>query len=129
MADEAMAPDIHPDAEYQAFLDKGQFKLPRAKDTGEVFFYPRVAAPRSGSRNLEWIDASGNGIIHSVTVVSQRPPTPPYNVVLVDLEEGPRLMSRVEGIAADQVRIGMQVRARIDQIEGQGLLVFVPVEK
>lgn len=119
-------PEIHPDVEYQAHLDAGHFKLLRARDTGQVFFYPRVAAPRTGSRDLEWIDASGRGTIYAMTVVSQKPPTPDYNVVLVDLEEGPRLMARVEDLPHDQLRIGLKVQARIDQINGLGVLVFVP---
>mgnify|MGYP003346470269 CR=1 FL=1 len=46
------------------------------------------------------------------------------NVSLIDLDEGPRLMSRVANLAPDQVRIGQRVRARIVQEQGQGLLVF-----
>jgi uncharacterized OB-fold protein len=117
--------ELHPDIEYQAHLDAGSFKLLRARDTGQVFFYPRVAAPRTGSRDLEWIDASGRGTIYALTIVSQRPPTPGYNVVLVDLEEGPRVMSRVEDVANEDLAIGMAVKARVDQIDGKGLLVFV----
>jgi uncharacterized OB-fold protein len=50
-----------------------------------------------------------------------------YNVALVDLAEGPRLMSRIDGVAPDQVRIGMRVQARVidDPITGK-LLVFIP---
>ena len=121
-----MSSIIHPDVDYQAHLDEGNFKLLRARDTGEVFFYPRVAAPGSGSRDLEWIDASGNGTVHAITVISKRPPTPDYNVVLVDLAEGPRVMSRVEGIANEDIRIGMPVTARVDIADGTGILIFVP---
>lgn len=121
-----MSTAIRPDIEYQSHLDAGAFKLLRARDTGQIFFYPRIAAPRSGSRDLEWVDASGLGTVYAVTIVSQRPPTPNYNVVLVDLAEGPRVMSRVEGIANEEIRIGMPVKARVDQVDGSGLLVFVP---
>lgn len=126
-ADLAAAPDIHPDRDYQQFLDAGRFMLLRDRQSGEAFFYPRVAAPRTGSRDLEWFEASGLGTVHAATVVSQKPPTPNYNVVLVDLEEGPRVMSRVEGIPSEAVAIGMAVVARIDQINGKGVLVFDPV--
>lgn len=120
---------IHPDLEYQQHLDSGHFKLLRARDTGQIFFYPRVAAPRTGSRDLEWIDASGRGTVYAVTVVSRKPPTPDYNVVLVDLEEGPRVMSRVEGMANEEIRIGMPVAARVDIVDGTGILLFVPASE
>ena len=48
-----------------------------------------------------------------------------YTVCLVDLEEGPRLMSRVVDMPVDAVRIGQRVRARIDVVDGAPLLVFV----
>ena len=49
-----------------------------------------------------------------------------YNVALVDLAEGPRLMSRVDGVPPEQVRIGMAVQARVIDDPAQGkLLVFV----
>ncbi len=40
-----------------------------------------------------------------------------YNVALIDLAEGPRMMSRVEGIAPDKVQIGMKVKARVRRAE------------
>ena len=49
-----------------------------------------------------------------------------YNVSLIDLDEGVRMMSRVEGVAPEAVRIGMAVRAQVAVKEGRGLLVFVP---
>jgi len=118
---------LHPIEDYQNFLNSGCFRLQRDRTTGKAFFYPRVHAPFTGSRDLEWFEPSGRGVVYAVTIVSQRPPKPNYNVVLVDLEEGPRLMSRVEVESPEDVYIGMSVRARIAQIEGQGLLLFDPV--
>ena len=46
------------------------------------------------------------------------------NVSLIDLDEGVRLMSRVEGVPSGDVRIGQRVRARVVQQNGQGLVVF-----
>ena len=48
--------------------------------------------------------------------------------MLIDLEEGPRLMSRVVGMPVEQVRIGLTVRARIDATEDGPLLVFTAQE-
>ena len=56
----------------------------------------------------------------------QRAPTPSYNVALIDLAEGPRMMSRVEGVAPEAVRIGMAVKARVAS-EGDGFVVVFDV--
>jgi uncharacterized OB-fold protein len=118
---------IRPEAEFMAFLEEGKFMIQRSRDTGRHIFHPRIVEPGTGSSNLEWVEASGLGTVYSTTAVSQKPPTPPYNVVLVDLAEGPRMMSRVEGIPADQVKIGMQVRARIVRAQGEPpFVVFDP---
>jgi uncharacterized OB-fold protein len=117
---------IHPEKQYQEFLAQGSFMLLRARASGQFIFYPRVAEPRTGDTDLEWVPACGRGHVYSVTVVRKRPPEQDYNVVLVDLEEGPRMMSRVEGIAPADVRIGMAVQAKIVQQEAQAVLVFEP---
>ena len=71
--------------------------------------------------------ASGKGTVYSVTTISPKPPAEPYSVVLVDLAEGPRMMSRIEGLPAAEVAIGMAVQARIDrQEDGEPILLFVP---
>ena len=89
-----------------------------------MLFYPRVAEPVTGARDLEWVEASGRGTVHATTVVRAKPPQQPYNVALVDLEEGPRVMSRVEGIAPEAVRIGMKVQARIGKQDERDILLF-----
>jgi uncharacterized OB-fold protein len=119
--------DPRPQLEYFEHLAQGRFMIQRSRSSGEHVFSPRVAEPRSGARDLEWVAASGRGIVYSTTVVRAKPPLDPYNVVLIDLEEGPRLMSRVEGIAPDAVKIGMKVRARVTMVEDQAVLVFDPV--
>ncbi len=116
------------ETEFSAFLAQGRFMLQRSRGSGEYVFSPRIAAPRTGARDLEWTEACGRGTVHATTVVRARPPQPAYNVALIALEEGPRLMSRVEGIPADAVRIGMAVRARICEEEGKPLLVFDALE-
>lgn len=114
------------DARFQAYLEEGRFMMQRSRTTREPFFYPRVAEPKTGDTDLEWFEPTGGGVVYSTTVVRQRPPAEPFNVALVDLDEGPRVTTRVTGIAPAEVRIGMRVRARIDRESGKALLVFVP---
>jgi len=117
-------PEIKPEQEYFAHLAQGRFMLQRSRSSGDFFFYPRVAAPVTGARDLEWVAASGRGTVHAVTIMRPKPPQAPFNVVLVDLDEGPRVMSRVEGIAPEAVRIGMAVQARIATQDDKPILVF-----
>lgn len=119
---------VHPEQEYFAFLAEGRFMLQRSASSGAFVFYPRIAEPRTGATDLEWIEASGRGVVYATTVVHQRPPAENYNVALIDLEEGVRLMARVDGIASATVSIGLAVSARIVQEDGAPVLVFVPVE-
>jgi hypothetical protein len=115
-----------PDRQFQAYLAGGRFMIQRGIETGTYVFYPRAVAPWTGE-DLEWIEASGRGTVYSATCVRKRPPEADIGIVLVDLEEGPRMMSRVEGIAPDAVPIGLNVKARIVP-DGEGfLVVFDPV--
>ncbi len=113
-----------PDIEYRRHLAEGRFMLQRSRGSGAFLFYPRVAEPMTGATDLEWIEASGRGTVYSTTVVRQKPPAPDYNVALIELAEGPRVMSRVVGIAPADVKIGMPVRARIVVEDDAPLVVF-----
>ena len=117
---------ILPDHDYQAFLKQGRFMIQRSASGGQHVFYPRSVAPGTGAEDLEWVEASGRGIVYSTTVVRVKPPAASYNVALIELEEGPRLMSRVENTAPDAVKIGMPVRARIAQENDLAFVVFDP---
>ena len=63
------------------------------------------------------------GVVYATTVL-HRPDEEPYNVCLVDLEDGARAMGRVEGLAPADVRIGMQVQSRVGE---DGITVYDPV--
>jgi uncharacterized OB-fold protein len=108
-----------PEAEFHEFLAAGRFMLQHCPTSGRYEFYPRVAEPASGDENLQWLEASGLGTVYSVTIV-------PYAVALIDLAEGPRLMSTVEGLPLTDIVIGMQVKARIAERDGRHLILFEP---
>jgi uncharacterized protein len=117
-----MPEDAGPEARYRAFLREGRFMIQRSRSTGRHVFYPRVAVPGTGETDLDWVEASGTGTVYAITVNRSREGS--YNVALIDLDEGPRLMTRVEDV--ETVPIGTRVRARIVEEDGTPLLVFAP---
>src|SRR5215212_5005689 len=106
-----------PLAIYQAHLDRGELACQWSPEAGRAVFYPRVLCPFTGSTALEWRVASGLGTVYATTVTHPAQGEP-YNVALIDCDEGFRLMSRVEDIDPMQVRIGMRVRFRIHNPSG-----------
>jgi uncharacterized protein len=115
-----------PEAHWRDALSEGRFLLQKSRHSGAHVFPPRALATGTGEDDLEWVEASGGGTVYSVSVISPKPPSEPYNVVLVDLDEGPRMMSRIEGIAAQDVAIGLRVKARIASKNGDPIVVFDP---
>jgi uncharacterized OB-fold protein len=76
---------------------------------------------------LEWVDVSGLGTVYSRTVIRQNPTRSfrhllPLVVALVDLDEGPRLMTNVVGSDPDDVVIGARVRVRFEHASDQAAL-------
>lgn len=85
-----------------------------------------------GSTGVQWREASGRGEVYSY-VVMHRTFDPafaglvPYNVCLIELEEGPRLLANVIGVANSDLTIGCAVQATFESVgEGLPLLKFKP---
>jgi len=96
---------------YLTHLARGELAFQRTPDGTPVFF-PRLVAPRSGETDLQWHVSAGLGTVYSATTIHPKG-EPSYNVSLIDMDEGFRLMSRVEGVDPHAVRIGMRVQVRI----------------
>lgn len=109
---------------HQAQLDQGRFLIQRGTVDGRHVYYPREFSPYDGSRP-EWVEPAGTGTVYAVTTVRRKPEAGgDYNVSIVELDEGVRLMSRVDGMPNDQVKIGQRVKARVQLKDGHGLVVF-----
>ena len=114
-----------PAAAYRRHLDNGKLGYQRCGDCAATIFYPRVVCPACGGGALEWRESAGRGTVYATTAVHSRN-SDPRNVVLVDLDEGFRMMSRVEGIPAEEVEIGARVRFEVRYgEEGEPVAVFV----
>ena len=113
-----------PERIWRAALADGRLLLQRARSSGTVIFPPRLMEPGVGETDLEWFEASGLGTVYAATTIYPRPPAEPATVVLIDLDEHVRLMSRIDGTAAQDVAIGLRVRAKIVTDGDDPLLVF-----
>ena len=102
---------------YLAHLAKGELAYQFSPAAGKAVFYPRVLCPFTGSSKLEWRLSKGLGTVYATTVVHPAEGAP-YNVALIDCDEGFRLMSRVEGSDPMKVRIGQRVRLRVSPKSG-----------
>src|SRR5438128_11358619 len=112
---------------YLAHLEKGELAYQFSPGAGKAVFYPRLLCPFTGSSKLEWRVSKGRGTVYATTVVHPAEGAP-YNVALVDCDEGFRLMSRVEEVAPDAVKIGMRVKFRVHKPGGENdpIPVFTP---
>lgn len=119
--------ETSPLAVFREYCDKGDLAYQVTED-GTAVFYPRLVAPKTGGA-LEWKVSKGLGTVYATTTLHPRNGEP-YDVSMVDLDEGFRMMSRIENIDPSEVKIGMRVKVRmIPGTDDQPVYpVFDPVE-
>ena len=118
------------DADSQPFWDgarRGQLVIQLCRSCGHWQFYPRPRCVQCGGE-AEWVAASGAGHVYSYSVVHRAAHEAfasqvPYVVALIDLAEGPRMMSRLR-VPPDDARIGLEVRVAFERITDE---VTLPV--
>ena len=94
-----------------------------------MIYYPRRACPHCGASSLRWAQASGRGRVFSFSEVHVSFYGPewnselPYTLALIDLEEGPRMLSRMMGDTSE-IRIGDSVQVVFVDVENQKLPFF-----
>lgn len=120
MSGDLPAPVVNADsAPYWQGARGNKLLLQRCSDCGTLRFFPRYLCTECGSDNTGWVEAAGQGTVHSFTVV-HRAAFPefqertPYVVALIDLEEGPRMMSNIVGADALDVAIGDAVTVEFE---------------
>lgn len=114
-------PQPHPSEITRPYWDAaaaGKLMLQRCTQCGTIRHYPQLLCTNCYSDGVEWIEASGRGTVHSWTVAHHafHPAFKgelPYTLLIVDLEEGPRAMGRLDGDAA-ALRLGLAVQVRFD---------------
>jgi uncharacterized OB-fold protein len=110
---------------------EGRLTVQRCRDCRTAFFFPRWLCPQCSSIHVEWITCSGLATVYSYSVV-RRQSAPalraPYVLALVDLDEGPRLMTHIVECSPDDVHIGMRVKVNFNEpVSGVPAPRFEPV--
>jgi uncharacterized protein len=109
-------------------LDVGVLRTTRCDECGHTTFPPKPVCPHCWSKNVQWLDLGGRGVLYSYTEVSAAPATfvgeAPYVLCLVDLDEGVRCLSRVLAPWED-LRPGLRVRLAVRDTEPVRLFDFV----
>lgn len=109
--------------------NNGILRLQYCQDCQTPRFYPRHLCAICGSSSVTWRDVSGLGVVYSFTIVHRGPSAAfkarqPYVVALIDLQEGPRMMSNIVGDDARQVAIGDAVKVQFERRGEMALPVF-----
>jgi uncharacterized OB-fold protein len=110
---------------------EGELRYQACGACGAAQFYPRALCARCGGTDLAWRRSRGEGTVHAVTVVHRAPSEAfkadvPYAVVLVDLDEGFRMMANVVDVAPERVAIGDRVRVVFERRGDVALPQFAP---
>ena len=112
---------------YTKFLADSVLAFQACTECQSAVFPPRQRCVKCGEDALVWRSSTGDGVIYSATMISPRN-ADAYCVVLVDLAEGYRMMSRITGIAADEVYIGQKVTVTFQTTGDEVLPMFAPKE-
>ena len=99
---------------YWAGCARHELVLQRCGSCGTVQHRPRAVCASCLSGDVEHFVASGQGEVHTYTIIHQNQIPPyagavPYVLAYVELPEGPRLLTNVVGCEPDEVSIGMAV--------------------
>ena len=108
---------------------RGELRFQRCGQCGTFRHVPRELCAVCGSFNWEWTRTNGKGTVFTYTVVARAlhpgfAQAVPYAAVVVELEEGVRLLSNVIDCPADELRIGMPVQVAFEQ-QTQGITLPV----
>jgi uncharacterized protein len=124
-----------PDSETVPYWDAardGRLLIKRCADCGAAHFYPRPFCPVCWSTAVDWEEASGRATLYTWSVVHQNDLPPfgervPYVAAVVDLAEGPRMMTNVVDCAVDALTVGMALQVTYRDVgDSVTVPVFVP---
>jgi hypothetical protein len=109
-----------PTPETREFWDgarRHELRMQRCSACGRAYFFPQPFCPHCSSRDVEWFTASGRGRLHTY-VINHRPAfgfqdAAPYVIAIVELEEGPRMMTNIVGVEPSPERLPIDLPLEI----------------
>jgi uncharacterized protein len=111
-------------AEFWAACRRHQLRIQQCRDCRAFRFHPRPVCPECRSRAFDWTEVSGRATVHTYTIC--HPPVlpafaddVPYNAVVVQLEEGPFMVSNLVDCANDDITVGMPVEVTFADIDDE----------
>jgi uncharacterized OB-fold protein len=121
---------LGPSAELYAYWAQGELRLQRCAQCNTWRHPPRYRCATCGSAEVNWELATGRGHVFSWTITHRAVDPafePPYAIVVVELEEGPRLVGNLDGIPNDDLRLDLPVVVSLEPAsETIGLVTFRP---
>jgi uncharacterized protein len=110
----------------------GELRIQRCRACGRAFFYPRSGCPHCGSIDVAWERASGRARLHTYVISHRAAPgfedQVPYAIAVVELAEGPRMMTNVVGVAntPEALALDMDLEVDFEPRGGVAVPVFRP---
>jgi uncharacterized OB-fold protein len=100
--------------EYWEAAKRGRLLVKHCNTCGRSHHYPRPFCPFCWSEDVEWRDVSGRGTVYTYSIVYRNDLEPfsawgAYVPAVVELEEGPRLMTTIVDCPHDELAVGMPV--------------------
>lgn len=100
---------------------KHQLLIQSCNDCGHMWFPPAENCPNCLGTNLGWKEPKGTGKVHSFIIYHQGwlpgyLKSTPYNVAIIQLDEGPRFISNVVGIDNDHIEVDMPVQVTFEDV-------------
>ncbi len=117
-------PPESPEHAFLQALRQGTPKVQCCGACGKRFFFPRTHCPGCRSADYSWVPMGPAGTVYSYSEIPAHGDRPGRNVVLVDMEDGFRMMSTCPATGPGELRIGMAVRARVDDRAEPPRIVF-----
>ena len=120
------------EAQWYEFCRERRLMIQKCIDCDSYQFPPRSVCQECLASDVEWVEASGSGTVFTFTIQYRGRPNfddqTPYAIVMIDLDEGPRMMSRFVG-PVREVAIGLHVVLRWAEAGNELTLpVFVAVD-
>ena len=130
MTDRILPAAVGLNAEFYEFLARGELRLQRCGTCRAWQHPPRYRCVHCGAHDVAWEPVTGRGRVFSWTVTHRAVDpafTPPYAVVIVEIDEGPRLVGNLRGLEPSELVLDLPVVVEIEAVsDAVGLLWFRP---